>query len=249
MLLCSDKLVLGAAECFAFASLISAIDPVSTIAVFSSLGMEPALSTIIQGESVVNDAAAIVLYRMFSALMIQEAGAGTVVSQLLMFLVVFVGAVALGALCGLMLSWVLKRSNVHVKEGETMLILLTSYAAFSFAEACHMSGIVASMSCGMTCAQYAYKNLSAEAQSFSKRVFRLLASVSELLIFFSVGENVFLFASRRNTQRKSHFGFVVATIMLCVVGRALGVITLTFCVNRRRSANKIPFRWQVRIAV
>lgn len=46
-----------------FGSLVSATDPVSTLAVFSSLGAHPMVHSVVLGESIMNDAVAIVLFR------------------------------------------------------------------------------------------------------------------------------------------------------------------------------------------
>ncbi len=54
-------------ESMSFASLISATDPVATLSVFSALNVEPGLYSIVYGESVLNDAVAIVLFRTFTA--------------------------------------------------------------------------------------------------------------------------------------------------------------------------------------
>lgn len=56
---------LSFAHCVAFAALLSAIDPVATLAVFKQMGpaVPEGVRTILLGESIVNDAAAIVIYR------------------------------------------------------------------------------------------------------------------------------------------------------------------------------------------
>ena len=56
-------------ECFAFAALISAVDPVSTLGVFGHLKVDPNLNVLVYGESIINDAVAIVLYRTFVGFM------------------------------------------------------------------------------------------------------------------------------------------------------------------------------------
>jgi NhaP-type Na+/H+ or K+/H+ antiporter len=50
-------------DCFEFGALISATDPVSTLAIFHDLGVDPNLFALVFGESILNDASSIVLYR------------------------------------------------------------------------------------------------------------------------------------------------------------------------------------------
>jgi NhaP-type Na+/H+ or K+/H+ antiporter len=59
-------------ESMAYASLMSATDPVATLAVFSSLKVEPALNAYVLGESIINDAVALVLFRTFSGFLVND---------------------------------------------------------------------------------------------------------------------------------------------------------------------------------
>ena len=59
---------ISTSEAMMFGSLISAVDPVSTLAAFSSLGVEPRLYSLIYGEAILNDAVAIVAFKVFSTL-------------------------------------------------------------------------------------------------------------------------------------------------------------------------------------
>jgi sodium/hydrogen exchanger 8 len=52
---------LDAREAFAFGSLVSAVDPVATLAIFNALDIDPVLYMLVFGESILNDAVAIVL--------------------------------------------------------------------------------------------------------------------------------------------------------------------------------------------
>jgi len=52
---------LNMTDSFAFGSLISAVDPVATIAIFNALHVDPVLNMLVFGESILNDAVSIVL--------------------------------------------------------------------------------------------------------------------------------------------------------------------------------------------
>lgn len=52
---------LNAKESYAFGSLVSAVDPVATLAIFNALDIDPVLYMLVFGESILNDAVAIVL--------------------------------------------------------------------------------------------------------------------------------------------------------------------------------------------
>lgn len=55
-------------ESFAFGSLISAVDPVATLAIFQALDVDPILYMLVFGESVLNDAVSIVMTTSVKAL-------------------------------------------------------------------------------------------------------------------------------------------------------------------------------------
>ena len=59
-------------EAISFASLVTATDPVSTLSIFGSLGVDPLLNTLVFGESVMNDASAIVLFRTFTGFLTND---------------------------------------------------------------------------------------------------------------------------------------------------------------------------------
>jgi sodium/hydrogen exchanger 8 len=56
------RMELGLVDCLLFGSLISAVDPVATLAIFSALQVNPTLHYLVFGESIVNDAVAITLF-------------------------------------------------------------------------------------------------------------------------------------------------------------------------------------------
>ena len=85
-----------------FGSLISATDPVTVLAVFKSLGVQPDLFAMVFGESVLNDAVAIVLARTvltFNHPGAKEGGAAAALATLV-FVAIFLGSTLIGGLAG-----------------------------------------------------------------------------------------------------------------------------------------------------
>lgn len=79
-----------------FGSLISAVDPVATLAIFQAIDVDPTLYMLVFGESVLNDAIAIVLYRTFLMINTSEMRGGVIPHVLLTFFSMFFGSVAIG---------------------------------------------------------------------------------------------------------------------------------------------------------
>lgn len=124
---------------------LSATDPVTILAIFNTYKVDPKLYTIIFGESILNDAIAIVLFETAQAYKAgEEAGRLTILSlfeSIGVFLAVFFGSLLIGILFGLATSLLLKFTHVRRDPKiESCLIILIAYASYFFANAIHMSG-------------------------------------------------------------------------------------------------------------
>jgi len=93
-------------DAFVFGSLISSVDPVATLAIFNALDVDPTLYTLVFGESVLNDAIAIVLFKTFLGFMHSSFSAGTILVIVTHFLLTFFGALSIGCLCALITALV-----------------------------------------------------------------------------------------------------------------------------------------------
>lgn len=98
-------------ESFAFGSLISATDPVSVLAIFKEMNADKNLFAIIFGESIFNDAVAIVMYQ---TVMLSGTAADATVWESIYkgagdFTLIFVGSLVIGAVMALLVAFVLKR--------------------------------------------------------------------------------------------------------------------------------------------
>lgn len=105
---------LGLLASLTFGSLISATDPVTVLAVFQALGVKIDLFSMVFGESVLNDAVAIVLSR--TLLSFNKPGAvvdqSSVLEACVLFLTIFLGSTVIGVAYGLLSSFVFKKLNL-----------------------------------------------------------------------------------------------------------------------------------------
>ena len=83
-----------------FGSLISATDPVAVLATFQALGVSPNLFSMVFGESVLNDAVAIVLTKTLLSFTQVAVSASAIMAGLLSFCQIFVGSSLIGVLLG-----------------------------------------------------------------------------------------------------------------------------------------------------
>lgn len=123
---------------------LSATDPVTILAIFNTYKVDPKLYTIIFGESILNDAIAIVLFETAQKYNDPNVGKLTPLSffeSIGIFLMVFFGSLMIGLLIGLATSLLLKFTHIRRDPKiESCVIILIAYASYFFSNAIHMSG-------------------------------------------------------------------------------------------------------------
>ncbi|XP_022704174.1 sodium/hydrogen exchanger 3-like isoform X5 [Varroa jacobsoni] len=221
---------IGILECFLFASIIAAVDPVAVLAVFEEIHVNDLLYIIVFGESLLNDAVTVVLYRMFetySILGIENVTAVEAIKGIISFFVVALGGVGVGILLGLIAAFT-SRFTHHVRPVEPLFIFLFGYLAYLLAEMFKLSGILSLTCCGMTMKNYVEENVSQKSHTTIKYGMKMIANCSETIIFLFLGVTTVNDMHEWNTQ------FICLTILLISVFRTLGVIICTWPLNRYR---------------
>ncbi|XP_075886430.1 sodium/hydrogen exchanger 1b isoform X2 [Nelusetta ayraudi] len=215
-------------SCLLFGTIVSAVDPVAVLAVFEEIHINELLHILVFGESLLNDAVTVVLYHLFEEF--SHAGTVTVVDAVLgvvCFFVVSLGGVLVGAIYGLLGAFT-SRFTLHSRVIEPLFVFLYSYMAYLSAEVFHLSGIMSLIACGVVMRPYVEANISHKSYTTIKYFLKMWSSVSETLIF------IFLGVSTVAGPHYWNWTFVVSTVFLCLVSRVLGVIGLTYIINKFR---------------
>lgn len=176
----SEALVLGA--------LLSATDPVAVVAVLREAGAPPRLSTLIEGESLLNDGTAIVLGGVLLTALAGGGLAGVSLGAAFGSLLrVVIGGVLLGlALAGVVSHFVGRTFNDPPVEITSTLVL--AYGAMILGEAVlHVSGVLAVVAAGLFMSGPGRTRVSPEVAHFLHRFWEMLAYVANTLVFFFVG--------------------------------------------------------------
>uniref|UniRef100_A0A8C9L449 Sodium/hydrogen exchanger n=1 Tax=Pavo cristatus TaxID=9049 RepID=A0A8C9L449_PAVCR len=226
-------------DCLLFGAIVSATDPVTVLAIFHELQVDVELYALLFGESVLNDAVAIVLSSSIVAY--QPAGDNShtfdvtaMFKSIGIFLGIFSGSFAMGAATGVVTALVTKFTKLReFPLLETGLFFLMSWSTFLLAEACGFTGVVAVLFCGITQAHYTYNNLSTESQHRTKQLFELLNFLAENFIFSYMGLALFTFQNHIFNPT-----FVVGAFLAIFLGRAANIYPLSFLLNLGRR-NKI----------
>ena len=179
-------------ETICFGSLISATDPVSTLAVFTELRVDPTLFYLVFGESVMNDAVAITLFRTTGKYVGLEIGVEEGLVAFCDFVISFVGSVIIGYGLGLVSAWLFKKVDMNHHNHVLVAVFVGSvYIPFFLAETLQLSGIVTILFSAITAKRYSNRNMDAEAKHQCAFVFEIMAFLSETSVFLYLGLNVF----------------------------------------------------------
>ncbi|NXX17130.1 SL9A5 protein, partial [Podargus strigoides] len=221
----------GLMDFLLFGSLISAVDPVAVLAVFEEVHVNETLFIIVFGESLLNDAVTVVLYKVFNSFV--ELGPAHIhamdyVKGVASFFLVSLGGTAVGLLFAFLLA-LITRFTKRVRIIEPLFVFLLAYVAYLAAEMVSLSSILAVTFCGICCKKYVEANISQKSRTTVKYTMKTLASSSETIIF------MFLGISAVDTSKWAwDTALVLGTLFFILLFRAVGVVLQTCMLNRFR---------------
>ena len=205
-----------------FGALISATDPVAVVALFKELGAPNRLNVLVEGESLLNDATAIVAFSILLAIAVEGAtiGFGDLDNVFLEFLRVFFGGVIFGSLLGFVACELLHRIQANVSVILTTSII-TAYAAFVVGEhSLHISGVMAVVGAAISLRLFGMSRIRQDATHSISETWEVIALCCNSLLFLMVGLSV-------NTENVlSRIGPVFIVVALVLIARALSIYTL-----------------------
>uniref|UniRef100_A0A8C1L8X5 Sodium/hydrogen exchanger n=1 Tax=Cyprinus carpio TaxID=7962 RepID=A0A8C1L8X5_CYPCA len=220
--------VIGLMDFLLFGALISAVDPVAVLAVFEEVHVNETLFIIVFGESLVNDAVTVVLYKVYISFV--EVGPGNVHTAdyfkgIASFLIVSIGGTLVGLIFAVILAFV-TRFTKKVRIIEPLFVFLLVYLAYLTAELFSLSAILSMTFCGIGCKKYVEANISQKSRTTVKYTMKTLASIAETIIFIFLG-----ISAVDKSKWAWDTGLVVSTLIFILVFRAMGVVGQTWFLN------------------
>lgn len=167
-----------------FGAVISATDPVAVVSLLKELGASKKLGTLIEGESLLNDGTAIVIFMSFFLFLTGNHASS---SPIVEFLRVSAGGVFIGIIVAWgAISWVGRVFNDALVE--ISLLVASAYLTFFVAEHfLHVSGVLALVAFGLMMASIGRTRISPEVEHFLHEFWELAAFIANTLIFIIVG--------------------------------------------------------------
>ena len=175
-----------------FGALISATDPVAVIALFKELGVPSRLTVMVEGESLLNDATAIMLFHIILGLVISGdlVDAGLLGIAAIEFMYVFLGGIFVGVAIGIPVSFALFTPSAGVSIYLIMSIVV-AYSSFAIAEhLLHVSGVMAVLASGISLSALGATRIPQQATDMVKESWESIALVCNSLLFIFIGMTV-----------------------------------------------------------
>ena len=205
---------MGWAAAFALGAIVSPPDAVSTTAIAQRLGLPRRVVTILEGESLVNDATALTTLRLAiiavstGALSLPQATFG------------FVGVSAGGVACGLIVGWVVVQVEKRLSDPPVAVLvsLLAPFAAWIPAELLQVSGVLSVVTAGIVLGRAAPRILTSDTRVLASGVWQMVIFVLNGLVFILIGLQLpTILGELRATWTPSQLAILAAAVSLTVI--------------------------------
>jgi CPA1 family monovalent cation:H+ antiporter len=171
------------AEAAVLGAVLAPTDAVAATAIFSRLGAPERVRLVVEGESMINDGTALVIYRI--ALGVATGGAFSLGDAVLEFVGVSLGGVAVGLAVGFVSDLIVRRQT---DSGLSIfLTVLTAYGAYIGAEELHVSGILAAVVAGVYAGYRSPVSLDADIRLNAVAFWNVLIFGLEISLFVLLG--------------------------------------------------------------
>jgi len=227
-----------------FGALISATDPVSVIGLFKNIGAPARLTTILEGESVFNDASAIVTFSIVLGII----GAGifdihTIVYGAEGILWSFFGGILTGTVTGTLIGSLIALSGRNAVTS-AVITMVVAYASYLLADTLfHASGIIAVLAAGLVVGWFVSIWLKKDDREELSEFQDFSAYLTNSLIFLLLG------ITTTNILRGYHSDtslllLIPAALIAVYISRAAVVYILSGAMNLFKSKKYIPLKFQ-----
>jgi monovalent cation/hydrogen antiporter len=223
------------AAAFALGAIVSPTDPLAATQIMRRLGAPRRMVTVVEGESLVNDGTALVIYRL--AVVAAVGGGFSVAEAGVKFLVAPVGGVVIGLIVGKLVSEL--RARVGNPQIEVTISLVTGYAAYLPADRLGLSGVLAAVTAGIYLGWRSPEIASPSARLQGFAVWELLMFLLNAVLFILVGLQLnIVLDALGGYSVGSLFGYAAAVCGVVVGLRILWGFTVPYllrAIDRRRN--------------
>lgn len=230
--------------CFLIGAIVSPPDAVAATSVTSGLGLHPKLITLLEGESLLNDASGLVAYKY--ALVAITAGNFVMWEAGLNFVVVVAAGMGIGLSIGY-LMYVIHKKFVCDAVIETTLTVLTPFASYLLAERFHFSGVISVVTTGLYLSYRSGQIFSHESRIMAYSVWGVIIFILNGLVFILLGlqlRNVMQGISQYPVPSLILYGTLISLVVIVVrfLWLVPGTFLQVFSSKRARERNQLDPR-------
>ena len=207
--------------CLLLGSVVATTDPAAVIAVFRDVGAAARLTRLVEGEALLNDAAAIVMFTVLLGVIVSGRQPNLLVGEE-QFLVSFFGGAALGLLAGRALLQLIPWTRDD-RLAEATLTVALPYLVFIVAEqALHVSGVVAVLCSGLTVSAFGRSRITPYNWSFIVDLWAQIAFWAHSLVFVLAS----ILVPKLLLDMRFHDVMLIAALIVAVFAARLLVLFL-----------------------
>ena len=213
------------AACFTLGAIVSPPDAVAAGAVLERLRLPRRLLVVLEGESLVNDAAGLVLYRFAAAVAMGGVfDAGRAAAS---FVLVAAGGVLIGCAVGIALVWLLRR--LHDTDLEITASFLAAWGSYLAAESVAASGVLATVACGLLLGWRQHEVMDSQTRLEARTAWRFITFGLEALVFILIGLSLRGVLARLGLGEIARLmPLAIAITAVAIVGRFVWVFPATY---------------------
>jgi CPA1 family monovalent cation:H+ antiporter len=215
----------GWAEAFVLGAIVSPPDAVAATAALKGLPVPKRVTTILEGESLVNDATGLIAYRY--AVLAVTTGAFSLWAVGTQFLVVATGGIAIGLLCSWIFVWIHKITPDNATN-DTVLTFLAPFVAYLGAEAIHLSGVLAVVAAGLYMSQKSSEVYSQETRLQAYGSWDTVMFILNGVIFILIGLQLPEIVSNMGANSFWAWKYAIIISVAVIVGRLIWVYPATY---------------------
>jgi len=235
------------AMAFALGAIVSPTDPAAATAIMRRVGAPRRMVNVLEGESLFNDATALVAFKVALAAAVGESvSVGHTV-------LAFFGEAAGGLAIGLAVGWVIGEVRRRVTDINTELTisLFSAYGAFIPADQLGVSGVLAAVACGVYVGFRAPEIASPESRMQSDPLWSTLTFLLNAALFILIGLQLPAIVDGLNGRPAGEvIGYAAAVCAAVIAVRFLwsfGLTAIIRAVDRRPSQIARRANWRVRV--
>ncbi len=217
-----------------FGSLIAATDPVAVVSLFKALNAPKRLATLVESESLFNDATTIVIFHIILAAFILGETEFSLADSVIEFVKVALGGTAIGIGIGIIADRVFSLIDDHLIE--TTLSTVIAFGSYLLAEQLHMSGVLAVVFAGMLIGNRSSDSMSPTTRTMLMNFWEYFAFLANSLVFILIGMEVVL----------PNIGELIVPILVTVgavlLARVVAVYSMSFISGRLGSPVSLKYQ-------